>query len=320
MKKSTTGFASVAILTVVIIVLAGAAGYLAWDKRSEVAITPPPVPSGATPTLSPSSPPGPTSSSVGVTDWRVYRDGANGFEVKYPNNNDAHMDFSPTYDAGSGRVFGVNGVGRAHPPYYFSIYALPLREGGVPCREAAYGGASKFEFVGTINVSGKAYSKCIITRELQEDRVLSVSFNYKGKTWHFLAQQYSREHALIDQILSTFKFIDASQSEVLSLNIVPSKIVQNDVYYKKGAKVILTAYNIQAVEIRYVPRGTGMGEIYPDGKVLGNMVKVKNVDGIDTWEYALPDSLLTHGFWVVTTHKNGAKVKSDDFGSVVFEE
>lgn len=204
MKSTQKGFATTIVL---VIVIAGLAGYLVWDKtRGHLAFPTPPLPTFATPTLSSTPPIG--TPSENNSKWSTHRDEVNGFEISYPNDGGVYMDYSPTYDSGSGRVFGVNGVGRAHPPFYFSVYALPLRgTEGVPCREAAYSGASKFEFIDTIKISGKDYAKCIITRELQQDQVLSVSFNYKGKTWHFLAQQYNRENVLIDQIISTFKFI-----------------------------------------------------------------------------------------------------------------
>lgn len=146
--------------------------------------------------------PEPTSMDT-VASWKTFRDVLGRFEIKYPDSVNKDLE-SPEMD---GRAFGVNGVGQGYPPFYLSIYALPSRtSNGVPCSEAAKG-IWKYEVVGMIKLSGESYQKCVISRDLQQDQVLHVSFNASGYTWEFFATQYNRDYALIDQVLSTFKFI-----------------------------------------------------------------------------------------------------------------
>lgn len=151
----------------------------------------------------------PTSTPFSQTDssnWTLYEDEERGFEIKYsPNSN---KDFAQGIDfETNNRYFGVNGVGSAYPPFYFSIYVLPLRStNGVPCSESAGGYYRNSRNEGTIMISGTAYPKCLIDRELQGDQALHISFNKNGKTWLFQATNYDRDGTLIDTMLSTFKF------------------------------------------------------------------------------------------------------------------
>ncbi|HEY4474960.1 MAG TPA: hypothetical protein VJC06_03495 [Candidatus Paceibacterota bacterium] len=139
--------------------------------------------------------------------WRTFKDSQSRFEIQYPGN--INLDYSNQYPSGDYRVFGVNNVGPNSPIFYLSLYAKPLQnplDEIVLCREAGGFYIRQYHTDERIIIGGTSHVKCLYDRELQKDQVLVVSFNANGYTWQFIATYYDTYHAIIDQILSTFKF------------------------------------------------------------------------------------------------------------------
>lgn len=105
-----------------------------------------------------------------------------------------------------------------------------------------------------------------------------------------------------------------TEPEEVLFSIRPSENKNGWLTYVGGAKAILEGENLSSVEIRYMPTGTGMGEEYPDGYVMGRAAQV----GSTTWELLLPESLLTTNVWAVAKDNSGKILKSNDLGKVIY--
>lgn len=119
-------------------------------------------------------------------------------------------------------------------------------------------------------------------------------------------------------LLSALNFSRAGK--VISLIIEPSSRKDNWTTYSSGAKVILEGEKIKSAEVRIVPTGSGMGMLYPEGKVLGDMARIVSASEGESWILELPDYLMTTNFFVVATDFAGNKIKSIDLGQVAFNE
>ena len=99
---------------------------------------------------------------------------------------------------------------------------------------------------------------------------------------------------MVDQILSTFRFIDTeTKPQIQTLEIIPSEKSDEGLitYYREGAKAVATGINLSKVEFRQRGGGT---QIYtsPEGGLIGvsTMADVKN--GEEKWEVPLPSERL----------------------------
>ncbi|MDP3697599.1 MAG: hypothetical protein Q8R55_06340 [Candidatus Taylorbacteria bacterium] len=150
-------------------------------------------------------------------EWKMFKDDANDFEIQYPPTTFADLYIPPgvgSEDKVNYRVFATNEPTR-DGNYYFSIYALPLRTGAVPCSEAAQNFTQPFRFEGDMVISGVSYPICLVTRKISyphgyvvDEEIFHVSFNKNGYTWEFLATNYDKSSVkdVVDKMISTFKF------------------------------------------------------------------------------------------------------------------
>lgn len=113
--------------------------------------------------------------------------------------------------------------------------------------------------------------------------------------------------------------ISASVSKrgvIESFSLSPSRKDGGWLIYRGGAKAVLRGENLLSAEIRYFSTGTGMGDEFPKGKVLGAMSKINGT----TWEFFLPQFFLATHFWVEAVVVAGNRVKGPDLGNVGYEE
>lgn len=107
--------------------------------------------------------------------------------------------------------------------------------------------------------------------------------------------------------------------EILSLRLTPSNDQDGWIQFQRGAKVVVTGKNLEKVELRYLPTGTGMGEEYPNGVTLGSMTKIAKSSEVETWAYVPKVNVKATNFWAVGYGADGSQVKSEDLGNVYGE-
>ncbi len=121
--------------------------------------------------------------------------------------------------------------------------------------------------------------------------------------------------AVLLQALST-----AKTGKIVTLTIEPSTSEGGWLMYQTGAKAVLEAERLKNAELRVIPTGTAMAQLYPNGKALGQMTKIVSAADGEKWYFALPDYLMTSSFFVVAIDQSGKQIKSQDLGQVGYQE
>jgi hypothetical protein len=102
-----------------------------------------------------------------------------------------------------------------------------------------------------------------------------------------------------------------------SLKIEPSTINAGWIMYQEGAQIIIEASGFKSIIVKYWPTGTGIGDLYPDGVVLGSAELIPGTT--DRWRLALAEGLLTTNLWAVGETADGQQIKSADLGNVGYD-
>lgn len=76
--------------------------------------------------------------------------------------------------------------------------------------------------------------------------------------------------------------------------------------YKKGAVAKIFGENLKSVEIYQFPTGTGIGEEYPGGILVGKAISLSSQK--DTWALQMPEGLRTTSFWIKIELLDGRKI------------
>jgi len=100
--------------------------------------------------------------------------------------------------------------------------------------------------------------------------------------------------------------------KIVSIYIDPSRQEGNWTLYSSGAVVLVREENMQNVEIKYLPTGTGIKEVS-----LGQAVSLSSQKGV--WALSLPKDLLAVSLWAEGADLIGNKVKSQDLGNVGYD-
>lgn len=128
---------------------------------------------------------------------------------------------------------------------------------------------------------------------------------------------FAAPHAVAPQPLTPPAVDDGSVVAIESIVIQPSRIEDGWTFYQEGAVLVIEGRGLERVEIRYYPTGTGIGELYADGDILGDAAR--DVEEPKRWVYPLPEGLLTTNMWAVGYGGEGDSVRSQDLGNVGFE-
>ncbi|GEM_PF-4072757 len=108
------------------------------------------------------------------------------------------------------------------------------------------------------------------------------------------------------------------KAQITSLSIEPSHKEGGWLMYSDGAKVIVKGSDLQTIEIRYLPTGSGMTQEYPQGKLLGTPTSLSSIQG--TWVMPMPKNIMATNIWVQGKDANGNLIKGPDLGNVGYDE
>lgn len=209
-KKFRTGYlAPPVVIILAIITLAVAATIAAQAIFFKKEPTPKPVAQASTkPKTSPSPP---TTSTIDETaNWKTYKNERYGFEVKHPSNwmeteNDTQISFFTNE-----LRFEINPQPQGRGTYFTQTKLSEILVGGLKSQRTDYLSDSKeifFSIINLINKEGHGWNSGNIILDASKSNSLKISTTVQESGYQPISGSVT-DFDLLDQVLSTFKFIE----------------------------------------------------------------------------------------------------------------
>ena len=306
--KTNKGFIVPLLLGVIALLVIGGGIYIYQNKKAETSID------NTVPQLLTNPPEANGDSLIDVSDWKTYTDTEHGLELKYPNNYNLVKTRTGISIDSSTNCKTIHEESDSKWPKDCIAYTLIIQKNKISAQ--------------TIPTETKIAGYLSEKFEINDGMWESLNQTYfqfeKGDDWYITYSSFNSENKvvaenLLNQILSTFKFVNKTEPNILSVSITPSKNEDGWITFQPGAQVVVVGKNLEKVELRDFPTGTGIGEGHPDGYSVGWMTKISTNGDTQTWIYK-PNStqgIMSTNFWAVGYTADGAKIKSQDLGNVV---
>ena len=104
-----------------------------------------------------------------------------------------------------------------------------------------------------------------------------------------------------------------STASIESISVEPSHKIDNWILYNDGAVVKVVAKNVQSVEIKFDPTGTGQTT-----QSLGQATSLSSQQY--AWALPLPAGIMATNMWAEAKDSSGNIIKSPDLGNVGYEQ